>query len=438
MYFGSLSDKICANDIEFELKDFEEQGQDCGEDKAAVLDNYYGRVMNRIERQKPGLRTLAMKILSWLTHARRPLTISEVCEALATKPGKSALNNGDFPTSEDIISTCAGLVVVDDEGSILRLIHYTAQQYLSRKQCFSTSESNIAETCLTYQMFAAFEGGHCMSNEELKQRLESNRFYGYATRNWGYHAQRAGESLQLSQAITRFLQDDAKVEASAQVLFTDLQHPRQHGYSESVPRGFTGLHLVALLGVTNIAPEILSEDRLNARDSRGRTPLSYAVEKGHIKFVTILLDTGADIDSRDSTGWTPLLMAALRRWDDIADLLVARGAKYNLEIGCQGHTPLTYAASIGNEQFVKILLSKGANPDGKDPAHKRTPLIWAAKNGHLAVVRLLLDKNVNLEAYDHDLGQTALMWASKEGHITVVDLLQERGANFPATDSDVA
>ncbi|KAN0083840.1 hypothetical protein V8E54_002928 [Elaphomyces granulatus] len=48
---------------------------------------------------------------------------------------------------------------------------------------------------------------------------------------------------------------------------------------------------------------------LESKDGSGRTPLSLAAEKGH-EVVKLLFKTGADLESKDNCGWTPLWWAA--------------------------------------------------------------------------------------------------------------------------------
>jgi hypothetical protein len=90
--------------------------------------------MERIEGQSAGLEELAKQVLSWITCAKRHLTALELQHALAVEVGNSELDEENLPEIEDMISVCAGLVTIDNESNVIRLIHYTAQEYFERTQ----------------------------------------------------------------------------------------------------------------------------------------------------------------------------------------------------------------------------------------------------------------------------------------------------------------
>jgi ankyrin repeat protein len=52
----------------------------------------------------------------------------------------------------------------------------------------------------------------------------------------------------------------------------------------------TGLHLAAYFGVTGAVQILLDRMDINARDSKWRTPLSYAAESGRVRAVELLLE----------------------------------------------------------------------------------------------------------------------------------------------------
>jgi hypothetical protein len=94
------------------------------------VDETYDEVMERIERQNEADRALAKRVLSWVTHACRPLNVDELQHALAVVDG-AILDHESITDEEILTSVCAGLVVVDGERMIVRLVRKSA---LSRKQ----------------------------------------------------------------------------------------------------------------------------------------------------------------------------------------------------------------------------------------------------------------------------------------------------------------
>jgi hypothetical protein len=156
---------------------------------AEALEGAYNSAIKRIESQRRGRSILARRVLSWIRYAQIPLTTGELCHALAVEPGESELDPGNIPDIEDMISVCAGLVTVDDESNIIRLIHYTTQEYFKRiRECWNPqAQQEIASACLTYLSFYPFMSGSCPNDREFESRLEKNVFLDYASRYWGQH-----------------------------------------------------------------------------------------------------------------------------------------------------------------------------------------------------------------------------------------------------------
>lgn len=88
--------------------------------------------MDRIEGQLQDQEELAKQVLSWITCAKRLLTILELQHALAIEIGDSKLDEENLLQIEDMVSVCAGLVTIDEESSIIRLVYYITQEYFER------------------------------------------------------------------------------------------------------------------------------------------------------------------------------------------------------------------------------------------------------------------------------------------------------------------
>lgn len=145
--------------------------------------------MKKVERQQPGLRELAMKVMLWITFAKRPLTTLDLQHALATKVRKSSLDKADQLLIPDVLSACSGLVTIDEKSHIIRLVHYTTQEYLVRTQRhqFLDAHTHITIICIALSV-DAFHTGRCITDDEFAKRLQSYPLFDYAARYWSPHA----------------------------------------------------------------------------------------------------------------------------------------------------------------------------------------------------------------------------------------------------------
>src|SRR5438034_9255118 len=159
--------------------------------------------MERIGGQVTDQEELAKQVLSWITCAKRPLTTSELQHALAVEVGSSELDEENLPQIEDMISVCAGLVTIDQESNIIRLVHYTTQEYFERfrEQIFPNGQKSIAMTCIIYISLNTFGKGYCTSDHSLEARLQRNALFDYAAQNWGIHAYAAADQAVQTLAL---------------------------------------------------------------------------------------------------------------------------------------------------------------------------------------------------------------------------------------------
>ncbi|KAN0079531.1 hypothetical protein V8E54_004745 [Elaphomyces granulatus] len=343
LHLDSLEDKISVMEVEDALEKLPK-----GE--YAYRQAYDEAMEKRIKGQKPRFSDLALRTLSWITFSKRPLTTSELQHALAVTDGASTLDRRNLTHIDLITSVCAGLVTVDEESDIIRLVHYTTQEYFDQTWAtwFPNGQTDIAKTCVTYLSFKAFETGICYTYEDFKARLQSNVLYDYAARNWGHHARIS--SIEGGKLILNFLESTAKASASSQVM-KDIEEATEEAFELIGESRMIGIHLAAYFGLQESVSALLDKNAdVESTDERGRTPLSWAAEKGHEAVVKLLLDKNADIESDDNI--------------------------------CR--TPLAWAAENGHEAVVKLLLDKNADIESKDTLYGRTPLSWVAENGNEA------------------------------------------------------
>ncbi len=167
------------------------------------------------------------------------------------------------------------------------------------------------------------------------------------------------------------------------------------------------------------------DDVLISADA-GDSMLMYAVEKGNMELVQILLDNDADINARGSEGRTALMIAAQFDSVDILNLLLERGANVNAR-DANGESALMYGM-YGAPVDLAPVLAAPVDSDGE------TASILGADNGYADVVKLLLEKGANVDARDC-CQQTALMVAAGLGDVETVKILLEYGADITLKDS---
>lgn len=117
-----------------------------------------------------------------------------------------------------------------------------------------------------------------------------------------------------------------------------------------------------------------------------------------ITLVGALIEAGANVDSRDIDGRSPLVAAISLEHPVIARYLVTAGADIN---------------GVSGDDWY--------------------PLVEAAKKGYTRVVKLLINEGVDINAQDN-LGRTALMVAVNRGYTDLVSLLLKAGADIKLRD----
>ena len=127
------------------------------------LDDSYEEAMQRIQSQDQEKAKRAEQVLSWISYALRPLTVKEIRHALAVEPEDVDFDPEAMPDEDVLVSVCAGLVAIDRESNIIRLVHYTTQEYFERIRAtrFPFAQVSIVTACLVYISFDVFTEGPC-------------------------------------------------------------------------------------------------------------------------------------------------------------------------------------------------------------------------------------------------------------------------------------
>ena len=239
------------------------------------LDDAYHTTFGRIREQKGNKAKIGMEALMWVSRSQRLLKVPELCHALAVEVGTTDLNVHNIPSIRTLLSCTLGLVTIDEQESTVRLVHFTLQEYFAaHPNLFITTHSMMAEICLTYLHFQSI----CELPTTLHTIPSTTPFLHYASCHWGFHARKEMTECVKHLAI-RHLERDAN-HISADILLREktvdfLSWMDRHDGKHPDLHGFTGLHCISYMGITEIAIDMVNMKRwdLNGRDSHGATPL---------------------------------------------------------------------------------------------------------------------------------------------------------------------
>jgi ankyrin repeat protein len=192
-------------------------------------------------------------------------------------------------------------------------------------------------------------------------------------------------------------------------------------------RGNSALHWAALSGQADLVQRLLQAGAdPNTTNHAGATPLFYGASD--VRTVAVLLDHGANPNSVSMAGNTPLMAAAAYEHSfPSVKRLVESGADVKTTRK-DGTSTLAIASQAGDLRTVEFLLKHGANVN-PTVTNALTPITAAAFAGDAKLVRRLLDHGANPNV-DAGFAGHALNFALYSHHGDVARLLIERGADL--------
>lgn len=159
--------------------------------------------------------------------------------------------------------------------------------------------------------------------------------------------------------------------------------------------GLSALTWSVMRGKTEVTTYLLSRHvNANTRDDRGLTPAMYAVGTRNMTVLKALSENGASLDVKSKeTKMTALLIAVENGDHDGVLTLLKLGANVNTP-NFDGYTPLMSASESGHIEILNTLLRYGADIGAVD-ANGMTALALAKKNNVAQIEAALmpLDKN---------------------------------------------
>jgi ankyrin repeat protein len=167
---------------------------------------------------------------------------------------------------------------------------------------------------------------------------------------------------------------------------------------------------------------------VNTRDKFGCTPIFLAAVHGHLHVLRTLIQQGGDVNiSEMQLDMTPVYVAASTGHLDVVRALAKHGADVNMASN-EGFTPINIAAEKGHVNIVRELAEHGADVNNATN-DGYTPICIAASTGHLDVVRALVEYGADVNMADNE-GISPICCAAFYGHINTVKVLAAHGAEI--------
>ncbi|KAK2875038.1 hypothetical protein FQN49_001836 [Arthroderma sp. PD_2] len=422
----------------------------------------YERNWLNIQRRPADERRRAIAILRWATFAFRPLTVSEITEAVAILGGdededEDYEDNDDlpeFPMDElpddiddeyingEIKDLCGSLIEVrypdsdTPKGSgTIHIVHASVKEYLFlvlgstaslpnigslslRSPSPTLQHSILAKICLRYLTFP-----EVWTDDAFPKYGESHvSFLAYAAASWDQHKRAAGKDVGLTQRINQFFSKSPCFSQWAR--HYEATHRR---YSEKPFAHASPLYYSSLLGLFDTASFLLTETKVDPNAVAGRfgTALQAASVNGSLPVVELLIDYGADVTLEGGKYGSALNAAAAFMNEQIISHLITNGAKLDSQ-NTEGQTAVHFLATNGNIALLAHLQHAGADM-GMADKNGVTPLHLASR-GSIEVVKFLIENGADIAAITSK-GETPLYYACERNNLEIAKLLLSRGAS---------
>ncbi|KAF5975420.1 ankyrin unc44 [Fusarium coicis] len=199
--------------------------------------------------------------------------------------------------------------------------------------------------------------------------------------------------------------------------------------------GLTAMHLAASFNTVQVMGALLEKapETINSAAEDGRRPIHIAYRNA--KALKWLLQHGADVDSRDDTGRTALLLVAEYGRDHLreeAAFLLSYGADPNAQDEAK-RTALHFAVLNGAEELGRDLLDRNASKTFMSDSDFISILHLAISKSTSRFANIVLEyvsqaENMPLNTRDGE-ENTALLLAVKEGNEDVIEKLLALGVD---------
>ena len=440
-----------------------------------TIEEIYSLALKRLSRGGDKLEQ-ARKAFQWIACARRPMTISELEEAITITTDQKSWKVPSIKLNlSRLCKICGNLVDFDESKGTISLAHHTVLDFLFRSSGIASmadfriadreAQCYLAEICITYLGFVDFRTSLVRTTdtrnlENLSRPINlltptlpkapwlSAAFQSFGNRHWEREA-----PFDLVNTMRKEIgaHQSARIDPSFQLL--EYCRTYWHDHSRYLPLDNRKMvnSFKAIILERNLPFDYKPWDSLSDLESLPHWKMfSWAVRQAYTLVLHIWQDITPENEavnywkrlwSRDggilfayacSSGnleQTDIILQAYKR-----DRSIMRPSPDELSRG------MVDAAGLGHIDIVERLLQEKADVNAAaEWYYGRTALQAASEGGHLAVVERLLQEKADVNAAaEWDNGRTALQAAAEGGHLAVVErLLQEKAdVNAAAGEGD--
>jgi hypothetical protein len=311
--------------------------------------------------------------------------------------------------------------------------HFSVKEYLTSER-LATSRQDVSRYHVVLEPAHTILGQACMSALLQDDVEKSAPLALYAAEHWVGHAQFEDVASRIKGM--EYLFDPDKPYFAAWCQLHDIDIDRQDSvFFQFTPFEKSGentpLYYAALCGFANLVEQLIVKHprHVNAIGGYYLTPAVAALAGRHFQLAQVLHRNGSSVDPRGGTKLSPLHSAAFYEDLEMVRVLLDYGADVNSRSDHGNDcTPLGFASEgrFNDPKVVRLLLDHGADPNGQTWTGS-TALHEAARVGRIEIVRLLIEHGASVEAKVDD-GRTPLDVASGEQRDEIIKLLLEHRA----------
>jgi len=200
----------------------------------------YEEILNRIKKTENRTSIAAIRILTWIFYAARPLRIEELSEALCFEVGSTSIDPTRNLSYVDVVEICQSLVVHEEFSGVVRFVHTTVQEFLRERH--KPQVVDLAETCISYLQCGVFDES-CNKQSSFKCRVQKYNFFIYAAQFWGLHTRGEPEEMpHIQVAVFQLLESKSRRDSISEMDAAGKEYVKDQ----------TLLHMVAKDGLATI------------------------------------------------------------------------------------------------------------------------------------------------------------------------------------------